>query len=78
MVSPNPKNVVEAALRLPEDERIRLAERLWLSVDAEHRDALESPWDREIDRRIAEARRDPSRLVDGEDVILKLKAGRKP
>ncbi len=65
-------------LQLSQGERIELARQLWLSVDDEAREGTTSPWEQEIDRRIARARRDPACLVDGDEVLRKLDAGQRP
>jgi putative addiction module component (TIGR02574 family) len=45
------KDVIEAALKLSESERLEIAERLYESV--EHPDAeLDEKWEREIERRL--------------------------
>lgn len=59
--------VLDAALRLPDDDREALAERLWetLGEDESEEDA---EFAAELERRAAEAERDPSVLMPWEQV----------
>ena len=47
-------NVLEAAMRLPEEERADLAARLLDSLDPQVDDDAPAAWDEEIARRVAE------------------------
>lgn len=48
-------DVLKAALELPADERERLAEELWASLDDGSEAELEEAWANEIVRRVEEA-----------------------
>ena len=73
--------VLAAALKLPTRDRERLAEQLWASVDDEHRnqivdgrDLLGPGWMEEIERRLEEIRRGEAVLIDGKEVMSRLRA----
>ncbi len=60
------QSVLDAALKLSDDDREALAERLWESLDDE--DADEEAFAAELQRRIDESNRDPSSLMPWERV----------
>jgi putative addiction module component (TIGR02574 family) len=64
------KSLLKELLELSPAERIQLAEDLWDSVStgAEHLPPLTSEQMEEIDRRIAEHEKDPSRAIPYEEV----------
>ncbi len=79
MVALNEFNsIFEAALKLPVSERIALAERIYMSVEEDDDFKLSPQQAAEIDRRLEEARRDPSLLIDGDEVMAKLRRGECP
>lgn len=59
--------LLEQALKLPADDREALAEHLFASLDSPA--DVESAWTAEAKRRRDEARRDPSLMLDGEQVF---------
>jgi putative addiction module component (TIGR02574 family) len=70
-------DVLAEALRLPADERERVARELLRSVDAERGGASYEPdFEAELERRMAEAQRDPSAMISHEDFLATLDARR--
>jgi len=70
-------SVLDAALKLPEEERARLAAELVASLDGEREDGVEAAWAAEVEQRKAEADRGDARLVPWEQVKDEVKAGLK-
>lgn len=71
--------VMDALLKLPEDERVDLAMALWASLQDSSREAaleLTPEQSAELDRRLQEHVADPSTAVPWEEVRKKLYAGR--
>lgn len=71
--------VMDALLKLPEDERVDLAMALWASLEDSSRAAafeLTPEQSAELDRRLQEHMADPSTAVPWEEVRKKLYAGR--
>jgi putative addiction module component (TIGR02574 family) len=71
-------SVLDAALRLPQKERARLAAELVASLDGEREDGVEAAWAAEVERRRDEADRGEARLVPWDQVKEEVKAGLKP
>lgn len=68
-----PVEVREAELlQLPKADRIRVLDRVVASLDADA--ARDAAWDALAARRDAEADRDPSALLNLDDVLAKLRA----
>ena len=68
-----PVEVLEAELlQLPKADRIRVLDRVVASLDADA--ARDAAWDAEAARRDAEADRDPSVLLQLDDVLAGLRA----
>ena len=68
-----PVEILEAELlQLPKADRIRVLDRVVASLDADA--ARDAAWDAVAARRDAEADRDPSVLLDLDDVLAKLRA----
>jgi putative addiction module component (TIGR02574 family) len=68
------KALLEELMRLPADERVEIALELWDSVDEKDLPPLTPEQMEEIDRRIAEHERDPSRAIPWEEVRDRLRA----
>ena len=68
----NPPPYLQDILRLSVDDRIRLATLIWDSVAAEDSppDLTEAQW-AEVDRRVEEYRRDPSRGIPAEEEVFR-------
>jgi putative addiction module component (TIGR02574 family) len=62
------RSLLETALRLPEDQRVLLAERLLESLPADLEESPDEAFAAELDRRYDEFRRDPSTAVPWSDV----------
>ncbi|TLD70327.1 addiction module antitoxin RelB [Phragmitibacter flavus] len=67
------ETLLENALRLPLEERCRIATRLIESVDEEDDLDLSPEWQAEIDRRVESVRNGTAKLVPHEEVITSLK-----
>jgi putative addiction module component (TIGR02574 family) len=73
------QDVLDAALRLSEDERRELAERLFESLHdvaedgAEAKFEYEAEWTAEIDRRVTEIREGRAKLIDGPETIARMR-----
>lgn len=77
------QNVLDAALDLSTEERASLAEELLRSLDgplptpAEQAE-IDAAWEAEIRRRMADVKAGRTQLLDGEEVMRKLRAGERP
>ena len=76
-MSTNSKAVLEAALSLPPDDRVELAERLMFSVDEQHQAELERAWDAENARRLDEIDRGEATLISGDEAMRRLEERKK-
>ena len=64
-----------AALLLPAEDRLALAEELWHSVEDDPADLPLHDWQKAIlDERLASARRDPDSWLSHEEVMARVKA----
>jgi putative addiction module component (TIGR02574 family) len=61
-------SVLDAALKLPVEERARLAAELVASLDGEAEDGVEAAWTTEVERRKTEVVEGKARLVPWEKV----------
>jgi len=68
------ESLKNAALALSEQERAALALDLVASLDGPNDEALAEAWDIEICRRINELEKDPSLLLDPNDVLARARA----
>jgi putative addiction module component (TIGR02574 family) len=66
------EQVVQAAMQLSSDERVDLAEKLWVSVDTP--EAIAAAWDEEIARRVAQLDAGEVETVPAEQVIAELRS----
>jgi putative addiction module component (TIGR02574 family) len=73
-MSSSADSVLDAALKLPEKERARVAAELVASLDGEPEDGVEAAWAVEVERRIAEVERGDASLVPWEQVREEVKA----
>jgi putative addiction module component (TIGR02574 family) len=69
-----PKTVEREALRLPPEERARLAQKLLLSLEALSEEELEQTWLVEADRRARELDRGEVQPVPAEEVRRQARA----
>jgi putative addiction module component (TIGR02574 family) len=75
-MSLSPNELEAAALALPQAERVRLARRLIVSLDAEIEDDpadVERAWEEEIRRRLAEVNAGTAELIPAEQVFAELR-----
>ena len=70
-------SVLHDALKLPENERARLASELLASLDGPAEDGVEAAWAAEVERRKGEVERGEARLVPWEQVKAEVKAALK-
>jgi len=70
-------SVLDEALKLPEQERARLASELLASLDGEAEDGVEAAWAAEVEKRKGEVERGEARLVPWEQVKADVKAALK-
>jgi putative addiction module component (TIGR02574 family) len=68
------KALLQELMRLPAAERVEIALELWDSVEERDLPPLTPEQMEEIDRRIAEHERDPSRAIPWEEVRDRLRA----
>jgi putative addiction module component (TIGR02574 family) len=68
------KALLQELMRLPATERVEIALELWDSVEERDLPPLTPEQMDEIDRRIAEHERDPSRAIPWEEVRDRLRA----
>jgi putative addiction module component (TIGR02574 family) len=66
------QQVAQAAMQLTPDERVDLAEKLWVSVDTP--EAIAAAWDEEIARRVAQLDAGEVETVPAEQVLAELRA----
>jgi putative addiction module component (TIGR02574 family) len=66
------QQVAQAAMQLSPDERVDLAEKLWVSVDTP--EAIAAAWDEEIARRVAQLDAGEVETVPAEQVFAELRA----
>jgi putative addiction module component (TIGR02574 family) len=66
------QQVAHAAMQLSPDERVDLAEKLWVSVDTP--EAIAAAWDEEIARRVAQLDAGEVKTVPAEQVFAELRA----
>ena len=70
-------SLLEAALRLPEKDRARVAKELIASLDAGHDDGVEAAWAAEVERRRVAVAEGRERLVPWEQVKAEVRAALK-
>jgi putative addiction module component (TIGR02574 family) len=68
LVDPKNQAIIEAALSLPETDRIRLAEQLLATLSPDVTDSTEDAWAAELDRRWEEYHQDPAAAVPWSDL----------
>ena len=70
----DPQTVEHEALRLPPEDRARLAQKLLLSLDTLSEEELEQAWLIEADRRAREIDRGNVQPISADEVRLKARA----
>jgi len=71
------KNVLEAGLALPIDDRLEVAEQLLLSLSPQQQDEVDAAWTREIERRLEEIHSGREALISHEEVMERFKTRKK-
>ena len=72
--SPTPEELLEQVLRLPKEQRLRLADRIWKSIEDEGWPADVHPaWKAEIARRLKSIKDGTAVLIDGEEHLRRLR-----
>jgi len=74
MIAAQLEDVRSAALSLPEDDRVKLANELLVSLHGKIDAGVAAAWDIEICRRINEIESGKAELIDAGDVIAKARA----
>lgn len=74
-MSTDAENLYQAALKLPDDERFLLANRLLESVEGERDPDYEEAWAAEIARRVEEIENGTAEMLSWEEVRAKLREG---
>ncbi len=72
-----PREVLRAALSLPEADRADIADRLLLSLDASDQREIDALWAQEAERRIESYDRGEIEAISGEEVFAAVKARRR-
>jgi putative addiction module component (TIGR02574 family) len=71
---PTPEELLEQVLQLPKEQRLRLADRIWKSVEEEGWPADVHPaWKSEIARRLETIKNGTAVLMDGDEHLRKLR-----
>jgi putative addiction module component (TIGR02574 family) len=68
------EQIVAEAMALPPEERSRVAEELWLSVDAATQEEIDTAWLTEIRRRIAAVDSGQMKTLPADQVFAELRA----
>lgn len=72
--SPTPEELLEQVLRLPKEQRLVLADRIWQSVEDEGWPAeLHPAWKAEIARRLKSLKDGSAVLIDGQEHLRRLR-----
>jgi putative addiction module component (TIGR02574 family) len=71
-MSPSVGNLLDNALKLPKEDRARLASELIASLDGEPEAGVEAAWDSEVERRVRQADAGEARLIDRETVTAEV------
>ena len=68
VMSPSAGTLLDTALKLPREDRAKLASELIASLDGEREPGVAAAWDAEVESRVREADAGKARLVDGKTV----------
>ena len=72
------ETITEEALKLPAEERARLADTLVESLDPVDDPHIRQAWEQEIERRIADVESGRSKTVPAEEVFAEIRASLNP
>ncbi len=67
-MSPSAGSLLDTALRLPREDRARLASELIASLDGEPDTGVDAAWDAEVQHRVRQVDSGEAQLIDGETV----------
>ena len=67
-MTPSTANLLDSALKLPREDRARLASELIASLDGQPDAGVEAAWDTEVERRVLQVESGEARLVDWDTV----------
>jgi hypothetical protein len=70
--------VFAAAMKLSEDERRELADRLLFTLSPERQIEIDRAWAEEVERRVQAVERGEMELIDGDEVFRQLEEGKRP
>lgn len=76
-MAPSTQSVFDAALALPEEERVELADRLWASLDSSYYEKVDAAWLEEIERRVKDFDEGRSTAIPAEEVFRAIRARRR-
>jgi putative addiction module component (TIGR02574 family) len=71
------EQILEAALALPRESKLKLAEQILDSVDRVDSAEIDAAWVAEAKRRLEELDRGDAHTVPAEEVLARIRAGRK-
>lgn len=71
---PTPEEILESALKLPKEQRLRLAEQLRESVEDEPQSQIEATWGDEIADRVEALERGEIETVSAKEVFERIRA----
>ncbi len=78
MVQGDAKSILEAAMNLPPEQRVDIADRLLSTLPESYRDEVERLWAEEAERRLDIIKRGEVEMLDGEPIIRALERGECP
>lgn len=70
--------IFQAALALPPDTRISLAEKLYESLDPNERGEIEAAWKKEVEERFRAYDEGKVKVIPGDEVLRSLPGRKKP
>jgi putative addiction module component (TIGR02574 family) len=68
VMSPSAGTLLDTALKLPREDRAKLASELIASLDGEAEAGVAAAWNAEVESRVREADAGKARLIDGKTV----------
>jgi putative addiction module component (TIGR02574 family) len=72
------QEILEAALALPRDSKLKLAEQILESIDPVDQADIDAAWVVEVNRRLEELERGDAQTIPAEQVFARIRAARKP
>jgi len=71
---PAAEELLQQALELPEEDRERIDDALWRSIDGDMLEEVEEAWKVELERRVAETDGGKARLLRGGEAMAGMRA----